>query len=303
MKQYPNLRHLVFLVALAEHRHFRKAAEACNVSQSTLSAGIAEIEALLGVRVAERTRRSVMITQTGRRIVERAIRLLDEADAFVALGEAESDPLSGRLELGCIPSIGPFVLPRFLPYARTRLPDLVFGLREDKTPALLERLQDGRLDLVLMAFPYDVGGLEARMLFDDPFVFACPAGHPLAGCRTIDDADLAGEGLMFMEKENCLHRQVLPAINALPTLSDTAYSATSLHMLAAMVAEGLGSTLLPELAVSAGLLAEHKVTTRPLSNPGNHRTIGLVWRAQSTRVRGFEVIADLFRDWWRGRST
>ena len=135
----------------------------------------------------------------------------------------------------------------------------MFGLREDKTPALVERLADGRLDLVLMAFPYDIGPFETEMLFDDPFRFVCPVDHPLASLDVVEPRRLAGENMMFMERENCLHRYALPVFATWPTLADAAYSATSLHMLAAMVAEGLGTTLLPELAVVGGLLSDHRV--------------------------------------------
>ena len=220
MLSYPNIRHLAFLVALAEQRHFRKAAEVCNVSQSTLSAGIAELESLLGVRIAERDRRSVMVTPDGLRIVEQARRVLHETEQLLGLGEAAGNPLSGRIELGCIPSVGPFLLPRFLPFARQHLPDLVFGLREDKTPALIERLADGRLDLVLMAFPYDIGPFETEMLFDDPFRFVCPVDHPLASLDAVEPRQLVGEEMMFMERENCLHRHALPVFATWPTLAD-----------------------------------------------------------------------------------
>lgn len=302
MLSYPNVRHLAFLVALAEQRHFRKAAEVCNVSQSTLSAGIAELEALLGVRIAERTRRSVMVTSDGQRIVEQARRVLYETEHLLGLGGAAGNPLSGRIELGCIPSVGPFLLPRFLPFARQHLPDLVFGLREDKAPALIERLADGRLDLVLMAFPYDVGPFETEMLFDDPFRFVCPADHPLASRQVVEPSWLAGETMMFMERENCLHRYALPVFATWPALTDAAYSATSLHMLAAMVAEGLGTTLLPELAVAGGLLSDHRVAAVPLADGAKGRTIGLAWRRQSPRAAGYRAIADLIRRWIAGRA-
>ena len=302
MLSYPNVRHLAFLVALAEQRHIRKAAEACNVSQSTLSAGIAELEALLGVRIAERDRRSVMVTPDGQRIVEQARRVLYETEQLLGLGEAAGNPLSGRIELGCIPSVGPFLLPRFLPFARQHLPDLVFGLREDKTPALIERLVDGRLDLVLMAFPYDIGPFETEMLFDDPFRFVCPVDHPLASLDAVEPRQLAGETMMFMERENCLHRYALPVFATWPTLADAAYSATSLHMLAAMVAEGLGSTLLPELAVFGGLLSDHRVAAVRLAGGANRRTIGLVWRRQSPRAAGYRAVADLIRRWVAGQN-
>jgi len=295
MNALPNLRHLRYLVALADRLSFRQAADDCTVSQSTLSAGIRDLENLLGVEVAERTKRSVRLTPAGRSVVERARRVLAEARALMDTAREAADPLRGRIELGAVPSIGPFLLPRFLPHARGIFPGLVFGLREDKTPALLARLNGGSLDLVLMAFPYDTAGLETFTLFAYRFLFVCHPDHRLAGRATVSGGDLAGEPLLLMERSHCLHRHAVPALGA--TAADSAYTATSLPMLAAMVAEGLGATLLPALAVGGGLLADHAVVVRPLADSANTRQIGLAWRPSAPRAATYRTIAGLLRDW------
>ncbi|MDC7785785.1 hydrogen peroxide-inducible genes activator [Rhodoplanes sp. TEM] len=297
MKPLPNLRQLRYLVSLAEHLHFGRAADACAVTQSTLSAGIRELEAILGVTVAERTKRSVLITPIGRRIVERAHALLRDAEALVSIGASATRPLTGQLELGVIPTIGPFLLPELLPHIGRHYPDLKLILREDKTNAILDRLGDGRLDLGLIAFPYVTEGFEALPLFDDPYWFACHRRHRLAAMPSIGEADLADEGLMLLERDHCLHSHALPLLAALPKLAQTTFSATSLHTLVAMVAADLGATLLPELAIRAGILHGDSVAICPLADGAHARRIGLVWRKQSVRADEFRILGDLISDW------
>lgn len=297
MKPIPNLRQLRYLAALAEHLHFGHAAADCGVTQSTLSAGIRELEATLGVQLAERTKRSVLITPVGRRVVERARALLRDAEELVEIGSAAARPLSGRLDLGVIPTIGPFLLPRLMPPIGKRYPELKLILREDKTSALLEQLADGRLDLLLMAFPYETEGCETMMLFDDGYRFACDPQHPLANAPQVGVEELQHHPLMLLEKDNCLHSHALPLFEAAPHWQETTFAATSLHTLVAMVAEGLGATLLPEIALSAGILQGSEVVTRPLADDANARTIGLAWRKQSPRAEEFRQLGGLIRDW------
>jgi LysR family transcriptional regulator, hydrogen peroxide-inducible genes activator len=297
MKPLPNLRQLRYLTALAEHLHFGHAAAACGVTQSKLSAGIRELEATLGVPLAERTKRSVLITPVGHRVVERARVVLREAEALVEIGSAAAKPLSGRLDLGVIPTIGPFLLPRLMPRIGARYPALKLILREDKTTALLDRLADGRLDLLLMAFPYATDGCDTMMLFDDGYRFACDPQHPLANAAAIGADDLQRHPLMLLEKDNCLHSHALPLFEAAPRWHETSFAATSLHTLVAMVGEGLGATLLPEMALSAGILEGSNVVTRPLADDADARTIGLAWRKQSPRAAEFRALGALIRDW------
>lgn len=297
MQPLPNLRQLRYLVALADHLHFGEAAEACQVTQSTLSAGIQELEALLGVAVAERTKRSVMITPVGRRIVERARFILRDAEELVEIGARAANPLSGRLELGVIPTIGPFLLPKLVPHIIGRYPDMRLILREDKTGDLLERLHAGRLDLVLMAFPFEAEGCETFMLFSDGYRLACNPDDRLAGLQSVTADDVRDEPIMLLEKDHCLHSHALPFLKALPGQAVTTFQGTSLYTLVAMVAEGLGSTLVPDLAISSGLLNDSNVTTRPLADAGAVRQIGLCWRKNSSRAAEFRELGTVIRAW------
>lgn len=297
MKPLPNLRQLRYLVALADHRHFRRAAEACGVTQSTLSVGIRELEAMLKIPLAERTKRAVFLTAAGEQIAERARGLLREAESLVEMGAKAALPLTGQLALGVIPTIGPFLLPRLLPHITEQYPDLKLVLREDKTSTLLDRLATGRLDLVLMAFPYEVEGFETMPLFKDPYWLACSPQHPLAGAGGLSEEQLNGEPLLLLEKDQCLHSHALPFLEAAPRRMETTFSATSLHTLVAMVGEGMGATLLPDIAISAGILKGTAVVTRPLFNRANAREIGLCWRKQSMRGHEFRALGALVQHW------
>ncbi|ABD87479.1 hydrogen peroxide-inducible genes activator [Rhodopseudomonas palustris] len=297
MRPLPNLRQLRYLVALADQLHFGRAAESCAVTQSTLSAGIHELEVLLRVAVAERTKRSVILTPIGHRLVERARLLLRDAEGLMDLAADASEPMSGMIELGVIPTISPFLLPRLVPHINRQYPLLRLTLREDKTLALLDWLGAGRLDLVLMAFPYDTPGCETFMLFDDAYRFACSTRHPLAKAELVNVHTLDGEALMFLEKEQCLHSHALPLFEIAPEQAVTSFAATSLHTLVAMVAENLGTTLLPDLAINGGILQGSAVAIRPLAGDANNRQIGLAWRKQSARSDAFIRLGHLLRDW------
>ncbi|MFG1421304.1 hydrogen peroxide-inducible genes activator [Roseixanthobacter liquoris] len=297
MRPIPPLRQLRYLVALADHLHFGHAAIACAVTQSTLSAGIRELEVLLRVPVAERTKRSVIITATGHRIVERARLLLREAEALMDVAASAADPMSGLVEVGVIPTISPFLLPRLVPYISSHYPQMRLTLREDKTLSLLDWLNAGRLDLVLMAFPYETEGCETFMLFDDAYRFACAGDHRLARADHVSMDTIEGEALMLLEREQCLHSHALPIFQSAPEKTITSFSATSLHTLVAMVAEGLGTTLLPDLAINGGILNGSSVVVRPLLDTANARTIGLIWRKQSARADTFRRLGTLIREW------
>ena len=296
MRAYPNLRHLAYLVALAEHRHFGKAAAASAVTQSTLSAGIRELETMLGIQVAERTKRSVILTPIGHVLAEKAQALLRSVDDMLDIATEAAAPFSGTIALGTIPTIGPYLLPRIIPALRKRFPELRFALREDKTGALLDRLAHGRLDLVLIAFPYETEGLETMMLFDDAYRFACAASHPLARAPRIGLDQLIGEPLMLLERDHCLHSHALPLLEA-AAVAEAAFSATSLPTLIAMVAEGMGATLLPDLAITGGMAGGSDIAIRPISGEANRRSVGLAWRRQSGRAQTFMDIGDFLHSW------
>ena len=294
MKLLPSLKQLEYLTALVETRHFAKAAERCNVTPSTLSVGIRDLENVLGVPVAERTKRTVLITPIGQAIAERAHRLLRDAEDIMALASGQREPMTGDIRLGAIPTIGPFLLPRTLPAAEAKFPKLRLYLREEQTAVLLSRLRDGELDMALIALPYDTDHLTVRQLFDDPFQFACHAGHPLAGRTAITEQDLADQPLLLLEEGHCLRSHALDACRLQSSPVRVQFEATSLQTLVQMVASGIGATLLPQMAIDAGMAASPNIRLIPLQTPAS-RQIGLAWRASSPRVAAFEQLADLFR--------
>lgn len=297
MTSLPSIRHLEYLVALDEHAHFGRAAAACDASQSSFSAGISELELHLRVRIAERNRRRVTMTSVGRRLALQARRVLAEAQAMLALAESEAGPMSGEVQLGSIPTIAPYVLPRLLPAMRQRFPHLDLLLREDKTPELLQQLADGRLDLLLMAFPYATPGCETLMLLRDPYLYACGGDGPLAGHASISARDIQSQPLMLLEPGHCLHSHALPVLQTAAKAHGTTFSATSLQTLVAMVAVGIGTTLLPRLAVDAGLVTGSGVITRPLGYAGGERRIGLCWRQGSARAADYRRLGEAIREW------
>ena len=294
MKPQPSLRHLRHLVALAEHRHFGRAAAACLVTQSALSASLKALEAVLDASLIERSKRSVMVTPLGRDMVARASLILRHVDDLVdAAGGVE--PLCGELRLGVIPTIGPFLLPRVLPALRDAHPELSLYLREDQTAALLDRLASGDLDAMLLAFPYPCGKVETMIFADDPFLVAMPLGHPLAAHERIDQRALADETLLLLEDGHCLRDQAIAACNLEGAEKAGAFQATSLHTLVQMVDNRLGLTLLPKMAVDAGITRGTRVTVRSLAGSVS-REIGLVWRGSSSRGPEFALLGGFFRD-------
>ncbi len=287
----PTLRQFRHLTALASHRHFGRAAAACHVTQSTLSASIKELEGILGVALVDRTKRRVVLTPAGEDTVRRAQRILDQSEELARAARSAGKPLAGTIRMGVIPTIGPFLLPRALGRLRARYPDLALYLREDLTERLIERLLAGELDLVLLALPYDTGTVETVPLFEDRFAFCCPADHPLAGAKRVRSAQLAGENLLLLQDGHCLRQHALAACGLRQTLKIDPFAATSLLTLVQMVDNGLGTTLLPELAIEAGLLRGTRLRTVPLDDDSAAREIGLAWRKGTGRREEFLLLA------------
>jgi len=296
MKHLPSLRNLRYLVALAETRHFGRAADACAVTQSTLSAGLKELESQLGITLAERTKRRVMLTPLGQEIAERSRRLLSAAGELVDTARAAAPPLSGPLALGVIPTVAPFLLPRVLAKVRKAHPRLKLHLVEDLTARLLDRLQAGDLDLALIALPYRASDIETLELGDDPFLLAAPAGHPLAHQPRVSPRDLESGPLLLLEEGHCLRDHALAACRmADADGASERLQATSLHTLVQMVAGGMGVTLLPQMAVDAGLAKGTGISVSPLADPNAKRTIGFAWRPSSPRKAEFKKLAEYFK--------
>lgn len=285
------LRQMRYLVAVADTLSFSRAAELCFVTQPTLSAGIKELEDQLGVQMIERTRRSVMMTPLGEDVTERARRLLLDAAEIETLARTHKNPFEGDLKLGSIPTIGPYLLPRALPAIREAFPKLRVFLREEMTESLLDGLNAGRLDLVLIALPFQTGALKVMPLFEDGYQLASPPDWPVPhGAKALTQS---GQ-LMLLEKGHCLQRHALAAYPGQISTAVDSFAATSLTTLIAMVSEGLGITLLPELAINAGAVGAANLTLTPLPDACPRR-IALVWRAGTARAEVFEKLGELLR--------
>lgn len=296
MKALPTLRQLRYLVAVADRCHFGQAAEMCLVSQSALSAGIQELEDLLGARLFERNRRSVVPTPLGREIALRAQALLQEAEDLVDVARAAQDPMTGPLQLGVIPTIGPFLVPRTMPALRAAFPHLKLYLREEQTARLLSRLHAGELDAAIIALPFPTEGLETQEIAQDRFWLVCPPGHRLGALAAVRPSDIAMEDLLLLEDGHCLRDHALAACSLEGARRNATFQGTSLQTLVQMVANGLGITLLPQLALDAGILRGLNLSVLPLAGEAPSRRIGLVWRRTSGRKETFRRLASALGD-------
>lgn len=292
----PTLKQLRYLVALADAGHFGKAAEACFVTQSTLSAGVQELEALLGAALVDRTKRQVVFTPLGEETVARARRILAEAEDLALAAKAAQEPLTGPLRLGVIPTISPFLLPRVLPALRRAFTKLKLYLKEDLTARLCEQLATGQLDVVLLALPYECGNVETLDLFEDRFLVACRRDSPLAAEPRIPAKSLARDTLLLLEDGHCLRDHALTACRLARPPEGAAFAATSLHTLVQMVASGLGVTLLPALAVDGGILKGTDLVVRELADERASRRIGLAWRRGTQRRAEFALLGRALTD-------
>lgn len=298
MKTLPTLRQLRYLVAVVDRCHFSQAAEACGVGQSTLSAGIQELEDLLGMPLLERTRRTVVPTRLGRDIAARAQAVLQGTEELVDAARAAQAPASGPLHLGVIPTIAPFMLPRAMPGLRASFPLLKLYLREDQSARLISRLEAGELDAAVLALPYPLDDVEILEIARDPFWVVCPPGHRLGAVPAVRPGDMAPEDLLLLEDGHCLRDHALAACALEGAGGNTAFAGTSLHTLVQMVANGLGVTLLPQMALDAGILRGLSLSVRPLAGQAPFRRIGLVWRRASGRKETLQRLAAALQAGW-----
>jgi LysR family hydrogen peroxide-inducible transcriptional activator len=291
----PTLKQLQYLVALEEEGHFGRAADACFVTQSTLSGGIRELESLIGIVLVERTRRVVRFTPLGARVAAKARRILREAEELADMVRAAGRPLAGELRMGVIPTIAPFLLPGLLPRLRGEFPELRLYLREETSQAACDGLHRGQLDCVLLALPYGCGEVETAPLFDDRLFVAFPPGEAPDGEAAVP-ADSIDEGrLLLLEDGHCLKDHALAACNRPELRAEAAMLGTSLHTLVQMVAGGLGQTLVPEMALAAGILDGTGVAARPLDADHAFRRIALLWRKGSPREKEFRLLAEALK--------
>jgi LysR family hydrogen peroxide-inducible transcriptional activator len=292
MVPLPTLRQLQFFLALVRRQSFSRAADDCLVSQSTLSSAIKELEVVLQCQLVDRSTRRFALTPAGVDVADRAAPILALAEDMVR-AVSERLPLEGPFNLGVIPTIAPFLLPPVSPQIRKAFPKLELYLREDLTDALGERLANGSLDAAILAFPYDLPGIDWISLGEDPFWVAAPPEHPLMKKKSVSIADLKSTPLLLLEDGHCLREHALDACKLRDEELSGAYAATSLFTLTQMVRAGLGVTLLPKMAVDAGLAKDSGLAAAPMIGSAPTRTIGLAWRKGSGRREDCELLASV----------
>jgi LysR family transcriptional regulator, hydrogen peroxide-inducible genes activator len=291
----PTLRQLQYLKLLSEHGSFSRAAEACHVTQPTLSAGIQELEKILGAAVVDRARSGVILTAAGQEAVRRGNAILNQTEDLVQAARGAGQPLAGRFRLGVIPTVAPYLLPRALPVLRERFPKLRLFLREDLTQRLIAALKAGALDAALIALPYDMTGLAWAHVEDDELLAAAPANHPMALQDRVSPESLEGDDMILLEDGHCLRDHALAACGLEPPRGvgdEESFAATSLPTLVQMIGSGLGISFLPAMAVEAGLTDHAAVTVRPLNTAKSSREIVVAWRAGSSRADEGRLLAE-----------
>jgi len=296
MTPLPSPRQLQYLITLSETKHFGRAAMRCNVTQSTLSAGLKELEALLGVTLVERTKRRVVVTPLGRTMAARAREILQYLHDMADLAAGGARKLAGPLSLGVIPTIAPYVIPSAVPAICKAFPDLKLFFREEQTSQLLTRLRQGELDLALIALPYDTGDLNSLPLADEDLVACLPAKHKLAAQKTLTPMMLAKAPLLTLEGGHCWREHSWTACRLGNRRANEVFQATSLSTIVQMVAEGLGVTLLPRMAVPVEIVGQKGVVVRPVSPSSPARSISLLWRATSARDQEFTKLGSVLRE-------
>ncbi len=296
-----NLRDLRYLVALADLRHFGKAADACFVSQPTLSTQIRKLEDELGVALVERAPRTVMLTAVGQDVVQRARRIVADVEQMKEAARRSRDPESGSLRLGVFPTLGPYLLPHVVPQLRERFPHLELLLVEEKSDVLLQSLREGKLDAALLALPVHDEQLHAEFLFEEPFVFAAPVRHPLAAQDSLAMSQLSDETLLLLEDGHCLRDQALDVCRLSGAQEKSGFRATSLETLRQMVAAGVGVTLLPALSVHEPIAQSPNIRLLPFRDPPPSRQIALVWRKSSATDEFLRRLADAIGTWVRAQ--
>jgi LysR family hydrogen peroxide-inducible transcriptional activator len=286
------LKDLRYLVAVADSLHFGRAAAKCFVSQPTLSAQLRKLEEYLGVQLIERQPRRIALTEAGEEIARRARTMLESSDAIMSMAQTRRDPLAGQLRVALLPTIGPYLLPNVVLKMQKALPQLQLMLYEYQTEPMLERLQQGEIDMGILALPVHVDGLVTRELYQEPFVAALPAQHRLASRSRVRIEDLQGETLLLLEDGHCLRDQALAVCARIGTHEKQDFRATSIETLRQMVATGAGVTLLPELASVGSYSAIKGLSIVPFSKPVPTRTVGAVWRKSTARSTAIEAVCE-----------
>lgn len=291
-----NLRDLKYLVALADHKHFGKAAAASFVSQPTLSTQIRKLEEELGVPLVERAPRKVMLTPAGRDAAERARRIVAEVEQMKEAARRSQDPEAGTVRLGVFPTLGPYLLPHVVPLIRRRFPQLELLLVEEKSDVLLARLREGKLDAALLALPVQDDQMQVELLFEEPFLLAVPKQHPLARRDSLSLKELSEQKLLLLEDGHCLREQALEVCRLSGAMEKSEFRATSLETLRQMVAANVGITLLPALAVKPPVALSPDIHLLGFSDSHPSRQIAMLWRKSSAMSAFLEQLAQVFRE-------
>jgi LysR family hydrogen peroxide-inducible transcriptional activator len=293
MTALTSLKQLHYLLALSEQLNFTRAAKSCFVTQSTLSAGLKELEDALGTRLVERDRQTVMMTPIGLEVAKRARAILAATQDLVEIAAEAAAPMTGLLRLGVIPTIAPFLLPPCLRLLRQRYPDLHLALREDLTANLLSRLEDGQLDLALVALPFQTGNLLVEPIFEDNLWIVGRTNDPQLKARSVGITPSLTDRLLLLEEGHCLRDHALYACGASTGRSTAGVEATSLLTLVQMIESGLGIGMVPEMAVRSGLTESPSLVARPMARPSPKRTIALVARRSTTRLADLKALAEV----------
>jgi len=293
----PTVKQLRFLVALDDYRHFSQAAKACFISQSAFSIAIKELETKLQIQLVDRTNRSVTFTEIGRATVDQARICIRDMETLVNIATSHHAPLSGKLTLGIIPTIAPFLLSATLPEIESCFPELQLYLREEKSQIVYEQLLEGKLDLILMALPYDMKGVETVTLFEDPFLFACrkKSRWTKTAQNPVNINTLPDESVLLLDDGHCLRDHALQACRLNDSEQISRFAATSLQTLLQMVASDLGVTFIPSMAKNSLIVKGSNIELHPMP-AGSYREIGLVWRKGSAREEEFRLLGSLLTD-------
>jgi LysR family hydrogen peroxide-inducible transcriptional activator len=290
----PTVKQLRYLVELEKHAHFGKAAEACFVSQSAFSVAIRELESTLGTQLFDRTNKRVTITALGQEIVVQARLVIRDLEALMDMAWVSSEPLSGKLRLGVIPTISPFLLPKLLPQLRSHFHQLQLYLQEDTTQRVYERLMSGELDLILIAFPYELRNVEKMKLFNDQFLLAYKTGSQFIDKQKVTVDHLQSESILLLEDGHCLRDHALSVCKIRNLNKVSHFAASSLLTLIEMVEADLGVTYLPEMAKDSPMLKNTNIKTQAMPK-NSHREIGLVWRKGSARGKEFKMLGEFIK--------
>ncbi|WP_434359049.1 hydrogen peroxide-inducible genes activator [Parasalinivibrio latis] len=293
MSKFPSIKQLHYLVVLHETRHFGDAAKRCFVSQSTLSSGIQKLEDTVGCQLIERDSKTLVFTSLGEDVVARSREILSRSRDLMELSQCVGDATQGKLRVGCIPTIAPFLLSDLVQEINTKYPNLSLLLREDTTTNLLAALHNGEMDVLVLAMPVEIGGMRCRIVGKDAFKMVMSREQASRVSVPIRYADLPDESVYLLEREHCLTEHAVSACRLTSKEKINPFSATSLHTLVQMVANGLGTTFIPQMAIDHGLLSNQNLVIVDPPGQAAYREIGLVWRPTSSRTRTFQLLADI----------